>query len=184
MSSERSRLILTLAVVVGLGALVFLFRRRRNRREQAELDESLSRTLGTDTGRDTTGIDAFVTLRTLEEARTMDHTAVVLQGGSGAQIYLTVPVKYVSCDGDSLVALLASLDAIEWNDPAQASLSFELAPIGSGIYGGMGGGSVIDGIWMHPRLSDSGILPLAADVIYGRRRVSDVRSGFPRSARG
>jgi hypothetical protein len=128
--------------------------------------------------------DAFVTLRSLEEARTMDHTAVVMQGGSGAQIYLTVPVKYVSCDGDSLVALLTSLDAIEWNDPAQASVSFELAPIGSGIYGGMGGGSVIDGIWMHPRLSDSGILPLAADVIYRRRRVNDVRSGFPRSAGG
>ena len=113
----------------------------------------------------------------------MDHTAIVMQGGDGAQIYLTAPTKYVACDEEALRSLLNALDAVELNDPTQATLTFELAPIGSGVYGGMGGGSVIDGVWLHPRLMEAGLLPVATDVLYGRRTVDDARAAFPQSLR-
>jgi len=123
--------------------------------------------------------DSFVALGSLEEARDMDHTAVIMQGGDGAQIYLTVPAKYVRCDEAALRELLVSLDALAWKRPAAAALSFELAPIGSGVFSDLGGGSVVDGIWLHPRLESAGVRPLAEDILFARRPVADVQDEFP-----
>jgi len=132
-------------------------------------------------GIDASVADAFSTLRSLEEARTMDHTAVILQGDEGGQIYLTAPVKHVRCDEAALHALLAAIDAIEWRDPSRASLTFDLAPIGSGIFGGMGGGFIVDGVWVHPRLDAAGILPVATSVIFGRQTIDEALHAFPRA---
>jgi len=122
--------------------------------------------------------DSFVALSSLDEARDMDHTAVIMQGGDGAQIYLTVPVKYVRCDEAALRELLASLDALAWKRPAAAALSFELAPIGSGVFSDLGGGSIVDGIWLHPRLESAGVRPSAEDILFARRPIADVQDEF------
>jgi len=154
MNGERSRLVLTLAVAIGLGFCIILVRRTRSQRARHAFAP-----------RD--GDIPFVTLKSLDEARTMDHTAVVMQGGRGAQVYLTVPVKYVTCNQAALVTLLRALGERAGNDSAGAALSFELAPIGSGIAGAMGGGSVVDGIWLHPSLAETGAAALAERIIYG-----------------
>ncbi len=122
--------------------------------------------------------DSFVALSSLDEARDMDHTAVIMQGGDGAQIYLTVPVKYVRCDEAALRELLVSLDALAWKRPANAALSFELAPIGSGVFSDLGGGSIVDGVWLHPRLECAGVRPLAEDILFTRRPIADVQDEF------
>ena len=181
MRSGLVRLILTLLVVFGLGLLIVLLRRGRARRARLAFEQNAARLHAERLISD--DAESFVTLHSLPEAQTMDHTAIVMQGGDGSQIYLTVPAKYVVCDEATLRSLLNALDAVEWNEPAQATLTFELAPIGSGIYGGMGGGSVIDGVWLHPRLMEAGLLPVATDVLYGRRTVDDARAAFPQSLR-
>ncbi|MBC5799600.1 MAG: hypothetical protein GIX03_11545 [Candidatus Eremiobacteraeota bacterium] len=127
--------------------------------------------------------DSFVALGSLEEARDMDHTAVIMQGGDGAQIYLTVPAKYVRCDEAALRKLLTALDALAWKRPSAAALSFELAPIGSGVFSDLGGGSIVDGIWLHPRLESAGVRPLAEDILFARRPVPDVLDEFPHRER-
>ncbi len=124
--------------------------------------------------------DSFVALGSLDEAREMDHTAVIMQGGDGAQIYLTVPAKHVRCDEAALRELLGSLDALAWKRPAAAMLSFELAPIGSGVFSDLGGGSIVDGVWLHPRLESAGVRPLTEDVLLGRRPIADVQDEFAR----
>ncbi len=118
--------------------------------------------------------DSFVALRSLQEARELTHTAVIMQGGDGDQIYLTVPTAHVRCDETALRQLLALFDRFGRRRPASAALSFELAPVGSGVYGG-DGGLVVDGIWLHPELEAAGLRDAAAAVIVGERSVADVR---------
>jgi hypothetical protein len=179
LSPRRTRRIAGIAaIVIAVVAFAALWRRRTRMRRDKEREPLVLYTFNeSDAGL----VDSLATLRTLDEARTMEHTAVVMQGDAGGQIYLTVPVKYVMCDEDALRGLLDALDALEWNEPARARLNFELAPIGSGVMGGMGGGLVIDGVWMHKRLDAGGVLPLAVSVIYGRRSLADVLPEFPRS---
>jgi len=185
----RSQTLLRVGALTGMAlaavALVYVWRKSRgrsarDRKRDAEKDASPlvhppAKMLGPDL------IDSLVNLHSLDEARTMEHTAVVMQGDAGGQIYLTVPVKHVACDESALRGLLEALDALECKNPASSGLSFELAPIGSGIFGGMGGGLVIDGVWLHERLDASGVLPLATSVLFGRRPLGDVLPDFPRA---
>jgi hypothetical protein len=87
-------------------------------------------------------------------------------------------VKYVGTDEPMLNSLVRALDAFEFGEPHTATTRYELAPIGSGIDGGRGGGYVIDGVWLHPRLSDQGLLPFVSAVVAGRQSVDDGRTQF------
>lgn len=80
---------------------------------------------------------------------------LVLEGDWGGQIYLTIPWRLVG--QDALVgALLHWLDWLAWEcnegDGARASL-YDPAEHGEdpeeGIAGGMGGGALDDGLWLH-----------------------------------
>lgn len=186
----KSQTLLRVGALAGLAlaalALVYVLRgsnRRAAARGRNDDDEIRASPLvyppGKKLGADL--IDSLVNLHSLEEARTMEHTAVVMQGDAGAQIYLTVPVQHVACDENALLGLLEALDALECRNPASAALSFELAPIGSGVFGGMGGGLIIDGVWLHERLHAAGVLPLATSVLYGRRPLGEVLADFPRA---
>ncbi len=178
------RLLAFVAVVsVALTAGVFVkeaLGRARTRRLEDRPEREQLIAYSHDDGVGSRLMDSLINLHSLDEARTMEHTAVIMQGDGGGQIYLTVPVKYVHCNEEALRGLLGALDALEWNDSATARLSFELAPIGSGVFGGMGGGLVIDGVWLHERLTGAGVMPLAASVLYGRRELSEVLTDFPR----
>ncbi len=122
----------------------------------------------------------FERFHTLAQARATEHTAVIMQGGDGAQIYLTVPVKYVRCDEAALRELLAAIDRLACDRPHEAAMSLELAPVGSGVFGGLGGGSIVDGVWVHPQL-EVDVLPTARDVILGRMTAADLRAHGVRS---
>jgi hypothetical protein len=173
MSSEQRRIIATVVVALGFGLAIALLRRNRVARARAELEASFP--IGGSAAADDNEVP-FVTLKSLEEARTMHHTAVVLQGGALGQIYLTVPVEHVACDETTLVGLLRAIDALAHDDPGRTVLSFELAPIGSGIAGGVGGASVVDGIWVHPNLDGTEAERLAERAIYGSAGDGDGRT--------
>jgi hypothetical protein len=107
--------------------------------------------------------------QSLENAARDEEAAVVLQGDEGGTIYLTCPVRLIRCDQRALKSLLGDLDKLEWNEPESAGLYFEHAPVGAGVVGGMGGGAVTDGVWLHPRLEAKGIREAVEAVIAGER---------------
>ena len=100
---------------------------------------------------DAAGVE-FRHCKTLSEARTISDAVAIMEGDYGGQIYFTCPVRHISCDADTLARLLTDLDALGWNDPEGAGLYFEVASLAAGIAGGMGGGAVSDGVWLHPEL--------------------------------
>jgi hypothetical protein len=77
-------------------------------------------------------------------------------------------VRLVRCDEPTLRQLLLDLDKHDWNDPEGVGLYYEVAPVGSGVTGGTGGG-VVDGLWLHPDLETKGLRARVEAVITGER---------------
>lgn len=99
--------------------------------------------------------------KSLEAAKKVPDACVVMEGDWGGQIYLTCPARLVMCDEETLKKLLAKIDGAEWgcNEGDGSSLYFERVKKG-GVTGGMGGGEVRDGLWIH-----GGIHPELAHLI-------------------
>jgi hypothetical protein len=72
----------------------------------------------------------------------------------------------------ALHRLLLAIDAMCWDCPAMTHLCLEVAAVGAGITGGDGGGAVIDGVWIHPRVETLGIRPDVEAVLAGK--LSDI----------
>ena len=89
----------------------------------------------------------------------------ILQGDDGGQIYAVFPVELIRCDESVLRKLLAEVDAVYWNDPEMAGLSFEQLQDGSVVPGGMGGGIADPRGWIHPRLISDGLASNVRAVI-------------------
>jgi hypothetical protein len=95
--------------------------------------------------------------RTLVESRADPDAAAVLTGDSGGTIFLTAPVPLIRCDEIALWTLVSDIDAVTWmcgGDRFCTRVDFEHRPIPSKVWGGDGGGQVIDGVWTHQMLSD------------------------------
>lgn len=95
---------------------------------------------------------SYQALKSLAEAQAAPDGVVILEGDDGGQVYLTVPARLVRCSEQTLATLLADLDARAWRDLESARVFYERRAIGAGVGGGMGGGRVIDGVWVHPEL--------------------------------
>src|SRR5688572_23587284 len=101
---------------------------------------------------DATG-QPYAALGSLAEAKQVPDGVVILEGDDGGQIYVVVRAADVHCNEDTLRHLLRDLDAREWNDPSMAHVIYERRPVGDTVPGGMGGGAVAAGLWVHQRLS-------------------------------
>jgi len=113
-------------------------------------------------------------VHSLDEARDFPDAVVILEGDDGGQVYVACPASRVRCSEAVLQQLLSDLDACEWDDLASARVFFERIPMGADIGGGMGGGKIMDGVWVHDRLAQMGLGTLITDVIEGRRaRITD-----------
>ena len=115
--------------------------------------------------------DSYRPLRSLEEAKQHLDAAVVIEGDDGGQIHATAPVSVVRCSQARLERLARELEGIAGsaNDiGSSARVFFERLPIGSGVGGGMGGGAIVAGVWVHDEHRQLGLAPAIADVIEGR----------------
>jgi hypothetical protein len=115
------------------------------------------------------GGETYSAYDTLEAARTAIDVSLVIEGDDGGTIYLTVPVSRVCCSEARIQQLAEDIDALYWNDRSMLHISFEVLPVGSGVAGGMGGGRVIDGIWLHPKIEALGITADVEAVLGGTR---------------
>ena len=110
----------------------------------------------------------------LEEAREASDGVVIMEGDYGGQIYLTCPVRLVKCTEETLKRLLSKIDKGEWdcNEGGGASMSFGRAKPGDGVSGGMGGGEVQEGLWMHGGIHPN-LAKLIRQVISGELDLND-----------
>ena len=110
-------------------------------------------------------------VRSLDEARAFDDGVVILEGDYGGQIYLTCPVGMVHCSPEALRQLLVEIDAKCWacNEGEGAGIYYERKPAGSGVWGGMGGGAVTTGLWLHEEVEGFGIRPQIEAVLAGHQ---------------
>ncbi|GAA1442946.1 hypothetical protein [Leifsonia poae] len=111
-------------------------------------------------------MDGSAIYQSWTEARSDPDAAVVISGDDGGTIYLSVPLRLVRCNGEALARLAAELDATVWDDPTSLGVNIEHLPVGSGIPGGMGGGIVVDDVWLHPREFDGRDLLRARQVLF------------------
>ena len=111
--------------------------------------------------------NGYVAARNLEEARNFDLSVIIFQGDWGGTIYLTVPVAKVNCDQATLRNLLYAIDRLAWDEDEGAELFFEFKPAGSGVWGGMGGGMITNGLWLHPRIEELGVRDEIESVLAG-----------------
>ncbi len=94
----------------------------------------------------------------LQEAKSIKHASVVIEGDWGGTIYCTIPAKYVQCSEDDLLNLATALERQFWG----CNFDDKEGRGGEGIYfttrnyasGGMGGGLILDGLWVHDSLSE------------------------------
>lgn len=109
-------------------------------------------------------------LRDLEEARRTPDAVLLFEGDDGGQVYLTCPAGLVSASEEELAGLLEAIDLAAWpgNDADSRRVCYEVVPPGQAIAGGMGGGQTLDGVWLHPRLEESGWRLRVEGVLFGR----------------
>ncbi len=111
----------------------------------------------------------YQAFRSLSDAQRTAGGAAVLEGDWGGTIYSTCPARLIRCDEGTLSQLLRDLDAVIWpGQPEGAGVYYERLPVGSQVLGGMSGGMVIDGVWVHDEFEVLGIAEEIRNVITGR----------------
>ena len=118
---------------------------------------------------------AYLSYRTLEQAQEDQDATMVFEADSGGQILLSCPVKQVRAEKSAIEQLLVDLEMITWgmgydpdqHSPSDAEVYFEHLSVGSRIAGGMGGGGVVDGVWLHPEVEELGLREQIEAIISG-----------------
>jgi hypothetical protein len=112
----------------------------------------------------------YVSYRTLAEARSAGAAIVIIEGDYGGQIYLTTPVQYVGCTEARLTLLAEELELLCWMGRQRFEhVVFEPGLPGRRVAGGMGGGLVIDGVWVHEEIRQLGLADVVTEILAGRR---------------
>ena len=117
--------------------------------------------------------DAYTAFTTFTAAREHPASVVIFEGDYGGTIYLTIPVRQVACGEVALKQLLFDIDAMCWSDTHGTRVVYEVVPVGGGVVGGMGGGRVVDGLWLHPRVEALGMREDIQQVLNGQRQQID-----------
>jgi TPR repeat protein len=114
----------------------------------------------------------FLPLRTFAEAVAAPDGVIIAEGDYGGQIYFTCPARLVRCSEAELLQLLEEVDATQWDSVLEggARIYYERLPVGAGVAGGMGGGEIVEGVWMHEDLIDLGDDEAVLAVLEGRAR--------------
>lgn len=105
--------------------------------------------------------------RTLDEARQYQDSYVVIMADYGGQVVLTYPVGLLRCDRQVLDHLAAQLSLRLWEEESSL-LWFRRFQPGDIVPGGMGGGAVTSGLWLHPEVEQLGLRLEIEAVLQGR----------------
>lgn len=109
--------------------------------------------------------------RTLAEAQATPVAAVSIEGDYGGQIFATCPARLVRCTEERLRRLAEELET-RTNATAyagSAQVVFEPLAIGARVAGGMGGGIVVDGVWVHEEIRQLGWASAVEGILLGNQ---------------
>jgi hypothetical protein len=112
--------------------------------------------------------DAYTALGTFAAACEQPGSIVIFEGDDGGTIYLTIPVREVACGEPALRQLLLDIDTMCWSDHSMARAVYVIVSVGATVAGGMGGGQVIDGLWLHPQVEALGMREDIQQVLKGQ----------------
>jgi hypothetical protein len=114
------------------------------------------------------GVDVSY-LHSLAEAQA-ESAWVILDGDWGGQVYLTAPAVIVGIDEAGLSRLIHEIDLEAWGGQEEGSLSitYRRGAVGDGVWGGMGGGALLAGLWIHPELDQLGWFDGIEAMLLGR----------------
>ena len=104
---------------------------------------------------------------TFPEAKGLADDYAIMEGEFGYQCYLTAPLRIVNRQEPELRQLLVDLDVICCNDPMGRRLYYEQHKSGDNIDAGLGGGRILDGVWIHQQLVDFGLQDKIRAVLSG-----------------
>lgn len=83
---------------------------------------------------------------------------------------MVCPASLVNCSSSALDKLLQDLNRLVWNNQTDGtSIYYERHQIGKGIAGGMGGGRVTDGVWLHSKFSNLNLQTKVEEILRGER---------------
>ena len=108
------------------------------------------------------------------QAKEREHSYVIMEGDYGGQIYLTCPMKLVNCAHETLLQLATDLDNMYWQEAEGCRVFYEEYAEPQGVWGGMSGGLVDDGLWMHPEFESADIENRVWEVLQGQRARADI----------
>lgn len=117
----------------------------------------------------------YVAWPDLREGRRDTDSVMVMEADSGGQILATCPVRHIAANEAILNQLLCDLESITWgggdlaeaSQPSEAAIRYEDLAIGCGVVGGMGGGAVVDGLWVHDEVAELGLAGSIEAVLRG-----------------
>ena len=117
--------------------------------------------------------EKYQPLQTLEEARVVSDGVVILEGDWGGSIFATCPVKYIKATHQEIETLCQSLEASFFPTNIKHhgggwGVFYQRKSPGDGVWGGMGGGLVIDGLWIHAKLGEILSKKIISDLKYTR----------------
>jgi 3-methyladenine DNA glycosylase AlkD len=118
--------------------------------------------------------EPFTPLPGFDRAKESANGCVIIEGDHGGQIYLTCPMKYVKCSQESLENLAQDIDRLYWNDKRGCNVYYEEYELPHEISGGLGGGTLVDGLWIHPGFEGIGIKDRVLAVINGEQTRSGI----------
>lgn len=107
----------------------------------------------------------YVSIKSIKKAR-KKNAYVIMEGDWGGQIYLTCPLKYIKCNEKKLKEILQYLDNICWCCSEGVNFYYEIIKDRKGIAGGMGGGAIIDGLWLHPNIEEKNLRKEIEEMLF------------------
>ena len=105
---------------------------------------------------------------TFEEAQGLPDAYAIMEGEFGYQCYLTAPLRIIRCPEPELRELLLDLDQICCDMLEGRHIRYEEHKPGDFISNGMGGGEIVDDVWIHPQLVDFGLLERIREMLSGK----------------
>src|SRR5262249_16251045 len=117
--------------------------------------------------------NTYTAFTTFAAAREHSGSVVIFEGDYGGTIYLTIPVRDVACGETALKQLLFDIATMYSSDPRGARVLYEVVQVGAGVAGGMGGGQIVNGLWLHPKIAALGVREDVEQVLNGKREQID-----------
>lgn len=116
-------------------------------------------------------IDMPGTIHKLAEAAVHDDIWVIMVADFGGVIMLTFPARRARCSEEALEELCLALSDIDGGSRRDSGIFYDRAQVGSWVSGGVGGGVITPGLWLHAEMGGANVASLVFQILMGQKPV-------------